>query len=1008
MKRSYRNLSFLGILLLSSSVFSQITGRVNDALGFPQADAEIKIKGSQQLFYTDENGDFSIDVPLGTTLIIHEKEYIVNSTQLGTLDPRKEENITLEGVVVTSIFEAPQSAGTTTVKGEDFKNLNPSSSVDQLLAGKVSGLSSQAQNGAPGSNANVVIRGAIGLNGGVKNPLYVVDGTYLTASDIVAINPNDIQEIKVLKDASQVAIYGSRGANGVILITTKRAKKNEAAISYSSRIGTGTNMGLKNIHLMNGREFLDFQNEISQLNDLETGRNLGLGVARSKDEINQLSKNNHSWKNDIYKPSILMSHYFSIRKNDGDHAQSFSLSYDKDNGTIEYHKGFERLNASINLTSKINDWAHYGIDVTGSYVTRDLPSDIYNFSSPFANIYLNYPYASVFEQDHNNQTVYNQKGEPVYNSNVNILQNPVLDQMKYTKSEYRNFRLFGSTYLEVNLADNLTARTTFGGKYDRNQYESFVSPDAYVSKNRGTGGSKMDLSEDRFAYNWRNELNYLKKIDRHTLRFTLATEYSNEKSYHVTLRGEGFPSGDKDLQSLASRILNSSGTNRWEVARYGYIGAFSYDYNRTYFIDAYFRRDGSSLAGLNNPYGNFWGVSATWDITREDFLKNNPILSSLKIKASYGQVGDDSSIDRYANLAYIDLTGDYGGNFSATPIRNVVDPNTTWETNRKLNIGAEFDFLHHRITGSFAYFKDNRKDFIFTIPLSIEGGRYSKTVNAGEITSKGIEADLNLNIVQRKNVQLAFYGNFTALQYKINDLNGTEQLLVGTGSEAAPNLVHINGQLPYQFRLVRYAGVNSENGKNVFLDKNGEITDIYRAEDAVATGKSPLPKYYGGFGLTTSIYGFDIQADFTYSLGAYMYNNTYRDLTNAPMNFNQVVEATDYWKTPGDKARFGRPTTLGEQESTKYLEKSDYILFRNLSLGYTFNHLLTNTFIKSLRIYGQVQNLALWTNYHGDPVSATGAQSMANVNDKGYVSGSYSLFTYPQVRTYSLGFNITF
>lgn len=147
MKRSYRNLSFLGILLLSSSVFSQITGRVNDALGFPQADAEIKIKGSQQLFYTDENGDFSIDVPLGTTLIIHEKEYIVNSTQLGTLDPRKEENITLEGVVVTSIFEAPQSAGTTTVKGEDFKNLNPSSSVDQLLAGKVSGLSSQAQNG---------------------------------------------------------------------------------------------------------------------------------------------------------------------------------------------------------------------------------------------------------------------------------------------------------------------------------------------------------------------------------------------------------------------------------------------------------------------------------------------------------------------------------------------------------------------------------------------------------------------------------------------------------------------------------------------------------------------------------------------------------------------------------------------------------------------------------------------------------------------------------------------
>ncbi|WP_276682789.1 SusC/RagA family TonB-linked outer membrane protein [Empedobacter brevis] len=1009
MKKAQKKLSLIGLLLLSSLTYAQIKGQVNDELGFPSQDVEIKVKNQDQTFYTDENGHFSIDLPLGTILIINGLEYKVDHYDLGVIDLKpKSENVDLDVVVVKSIFEAPQSAGTTTLKGDDFKNLNPSTSIDQLLSGKVSGLSSQAQNGAPGSNANVVIRGAIGLNGGVKNPLYVVDGTYLSAADIVALNPNDVEEVKVLKDASQVAIYGSRGANGVILITTKRAKKNEGVISYSSRIGFGENLGFKNINLMNGRQFLNFQNEISQLKDLETGRSLGLGVARSQEEINQLSQYAHNWKDDIFKRSVISSHYLTFNKNDGETAQSFSLGYDQDNGTVEFYKGFERITSSINISSKMKDWLRYGIDINGAYTKRDLPSDVYNFSSPFTNIYLNYPYASVYELDEAGNVKLDETGSPIYNSNVNILQNPVLDQMKYTDAEYRNFRLFGSGFLEADLTEKLTFRTTFGARYNRNQFESFVSPLAFVSKNRGTGGSKADIGDDRFAYNWRNEFNYINKFDLHTLRFTLASEYSNEKNYNITLRSEGYPSGDKSVQSLANRILNSSLTNRWEEARFGYLGAVSYDYNRKYFLDFYFRRDGSSLAGLEKQYGNFWGASVTWDVTREDFLKGNQYLTGLKLKASYGEVGDDSSIARYINQAYMSLNGNYRGNTAAIPPRYAIDSKMTWETNRKLNIGTEFDFFRHILTGSFAYFNDNRKNFIFKTLLPIESGNLSKTVNAGEITSKGIELDLNIAAISQKNFKLSFYGNLTSISYKINDLNGNDQLLIGTGDEISPSMIHVKGQSPYQFRLVRYVGINPENGKNLYLDKDGHITEEYRAEDAVATGKTPLPKLYGGFGLNTHFYGFDISADFTYSLGAYMYNYTYRDLTNAPMNFNQVVEANDFWRNPGDHAKFGRPTTLGEQESTKYLEKSNYVMFRNLSIGYTFTELLKNTFIKNLRLYAQVQNLALWTKYHGDPVSATGSQSMMSVGDAGYVSGSYSLFTYPQVRTYSLGFNITF
>ena len=330
-------MSLLAFLGLGTAAFAQVTGVVNDADNFPEADVEVSVKGTDKVVYTDQDGKFDIDAKIGDILVVNGKEFSVTSNALGTLKyaAATSSTVDLSEVVVKSIFNAPSKSGVTTVKAKDLEQMNPSVSIDQMLGGKVAGLSSQAMSGAPGATANVTIRGAIGLNGGVKSPLYVVDGTYMTATDVVAINPADIEEVRVLKDASQLAIFGSRGANGVIIMKTKSAKKGEATVSYSSRIGVNQMVDLPNINLMNAEQLLNYQNGLSTIG------NLGLGQARTSEEIATLSKNNHKWSDDLYKNGLTSSHFITINKNDGDTSNNFSVGYDKNEGAVRYYNGME-------------------------------------------------------------------------------------------------------------------------------------------------------------------------------------------------------------------------------------------------------------------------------------------------------------------------------------------------------------------------------------------------------------------------------------------------------------------------------------------------------------------------------------------------------------------------------------------------------------------------------------------------------------------------------------------
>ncbi|UWX66405.1 SusC/RagA family TonB-linked outer membrane protein [Empedobacter stercoris] len=1002
MRRIITSLSLLAFLGLGTAAFAQVTGVVNDADNFPESDVEVSVKGTDKVVYTDLDGKFDIDAKIGDVLVINGKEFTVTSNSLGTLKyvATTSSPVDLSEVVVKSIFNAPSKSGVTTVKAKDLEQMNPSVSIDQMLGGKAAGLSSQAMSGAPGATANVTIRGAIGLNGGVKSPLYVVDGTYMTASDVNTINPADIEEVKVLKDASQLAIFGSRGANGVIIMKTKSAKKGEAIVSYSSRIGVNDMVDLPNINLMNAEQLLNYQNSLSTI------PNLGLGQARTSEEIARLSKNDHKWSDDLYKNGLTSSHFVSISKNDGESSNNFSIGYDKNEGAVQYYNGLERISATFNNTTKVKDWLRYGVNVNGSYTTLDSPRDRVNAQSPFFNTLMNRPYETFYQMDANGDYALDEQGDRIYNPNANYMGYPVADEMENTDAETRYLRIYGTGFVEADITKNVSARTTFGATYNRTQYENFLKPSALLSELLGDAGAKTDRSTDRFDYNWRNEVSYENSFGKHNLRVTAATEYINQSLYSMSLYGAGFPNDNLQTQGSATLIEQNSRSERWRVTKFGYLGAASYDFANKYFVDAYVRRDGTSLAGLDNKYGTFWGVALGWNLAKENFLRDAKAVSNLTLKASYGEVGDDSGLARYANMNLMNILGTYNGNPASFPTTNLADVNATWETNKKFNVGVDFGFFGSRLTGSAAYFNELRSDFIFNKQLSAEAGGYITTVNAGEIKTEGVELELNYDVIRSKNFDLSFYGNVTNLNYKVNELaDGQNSLIM---SDSYESMIHVSGGKPYQFYLVKHAGVDANTGKDLYFDKDGNITDVYDGGDAVATNKTPLPKLMGGFGLNAKFYGFDINADFTYSAGGYMYNNTYAYLTDPTSLDNHVVEAANYWKQPGDHAAFAMPNTTGPEYSTKYLESSDYIAFRSLSLGYNFSKLVEGTFVKNLRMFAQVQNLALWTNYHGNPIAGTGTSESSAAGSSGYVSNSFTAFSYPLVRFFSIGFNVSF
>ncbi|AGC75676.1 TonB-linked SusC/RagA family outer membrane protein [Nonlabens dokdonensis] len=1009
MKTKLNGILTLLLALVVQVAFAQqtVTGKVTGPDGDEIIGATVLIKGTSTFASTDFNGNFTIQASPEDTLVISYTGYDTQEILVGnqtSINVNMQNNSLAEIVITGSVFDVGEERenGVSSMGTQELAATVGPVSIDRAMQGQMSGVNVVANSPAPGASANVNVRGAFSPSAGLQNPLYVVDGTYMNAVDVPAINSNNIASLQVLTDASQTALYGSRGANGVVVITTKSAKSGKSEINFNTRYGFTERFPIR-VDLMNSRQKLEFENELSGITNA-AGNPIGLGRSLTPAEIDAAAATNTNWGDEYYETGITESYNFSITNGTETARNRFSLGYDNDEGIVRGYRGFERISASfksdVNVTKKFN----IGYTVNGSYSERDDPRDRNNVQSIFQSELRNNPYETLFITDADGNQIISPGG---VNGPLNGLVNyQALDEVLNTQQQVRNLRLFGSGFAEYFIQDNLKVRTQFGAVYDRRQSENFLRPAARLNQFIGNpGGTKNDNSIDDLDYNWRNEITYGKSFGVHDIKVTAASEYQSENFYRISLSSQGFPNNFQNTQNLASLITQDGFTDRSRVTRTGLLGVVNYTYDNKYSFNGYVRRDGSSRTGFNNQYGTFFGASGSWNIHKESFMEDVDFVKGLVLTGSYGTLGDDSVLGLYSNFTTISTAGSYGFDNAAIPSTTIANPDVTWETNEKINVGLAFQLLQgSRLRGKVDLFQDTRKDFIFQDDFSEEAGSFTGFNNFGDSRVQGVEIDLSYDILRDpEGLNLTVFGNATFIDAEITSLAVEEEFTGYAGGQ----VIAREGLEPFTHYLVRYAGVNPANGEALYLDANGDLTNIFSAQNAVAIeDKSPLPSLYGGFGFRADYKGFDLATNFNYTYGNYIYNLQAANMYDASQwQSNRFVGASNFWRQPGDTNVLARPTTAGiETGTTQFLQDGSYLAFRNLTLGYTFNEdQLGKTGVKSLRVYAQGQNLAIWSNFEGNPEVGVGSsENAATINGAVYINN------YPQVQSWSFGVDFRF
>jgi ferric enterobactin receptor len=880
------------------------------------------------------------------------------------------------------------------ISSKEFSEQQSTLSMTNMLQGKAPGVFVQANSGKPGDGGSIQIRGFSGLSN--SDPLVVIDGMYASIAQYNALNPSDVESVTILKDAASTAQYGSRAASGVLVVTTKKGVSGKPTYMFQTRFGFSKKVSDKelNFQMMDARQKLNWENSIAD----------GVGIdVRTPQEIEALAAQNHNWENDVLKNSSEESYLFSASGGNKKDIYYYSLGYDHNSGIIRDLDGLKRYTARFNFESQLSDKFRIGVNTSLQYQIIENQREVYNAQNPFRFMYGANPYDPIF----NANGSYNPTGAGF----------PFLEAVKTNPSFNRNLRLNGSIFGEYKITDYLKFRSTALGTYAQLKAWSSIYTGSTLGGILGyPTGWLSQGNNDLFNYTINNRLDFDKSFGSHNVSATVFHEYYNGRSNTMTAAKTGINNTLLDPFQLSNYAtpLTTTGT-RTIYTLSSFAGLLDYNFDKKYFVSASIRRDGSSRFGENNKYGNFWSVSGGWNIAKENFLADTK-LTTLKLRASYGTVGNDAPLPDYVNLNY----GSFGlyGPAPTTYVTVWGNPDLKWEVAKMQNYGVDFVY-GSRLRGSFEYFITKRNDFLQSVTGSDLSGGYTTYKNVGDLENKGIEAELSYDVIKNSNFSWNLHGNITNVKNKLLALkNGEQERVTGYYGDSVLKV----GETPYIFKLVRYAGVNPDNGEALYYTNRstanagetfynldgGKATNVYNTSDATnITDKSPFPKVFGGFGTSFSYKKFDVSAEFSYKYGGWALNYAELDrLDPAQFNTNKSTDAVNFWQKPGDKDVLPKPTDSGLQSSDQFLQKTDYIRFRSLSVGYTFDKafLGEDSFVNSFRVYVQAQNLYVWTKFKGDPEAAVGLSE----NTTNYVPSSYYAYTYPIVKTFSIGFDIKF
>ena len=1074
-----------GGILLSLAQSKQISGTVTGPDGKPVAGATVMVDGSHVGTTSNGDGSFTITAPGNGSLVVSFIGYETQKVAIGGKTriniSLKEDTQAIDDVIVVAFGTAKKDAFTgaaKVIKSDDLIKTQ-SSNVGDALVGKIAGVQFSSASGRPGSGQKIYVRGYGSMN--AKNdPLWVVDGVPYEG-DINNINAADIESISVLKDAASNALYGSRGANGVIMVTTKRAKAGEATVTFDGKWGINTRAlqtydivedagEYYEMHYKSLYNYYTLDQKYTPLaaniaaNKLLTSNDpggLGYNVFTVPDGQNLIGENGRlnprakqgrlvtdakgqqfylqpdNWLDEIYKSSSFRQEYNVSVSGATDRANFFaSLGYLDNTGIVDGSSN-ERYTARLRADYQAKKWLKVGGNMSYTHFVWNNGNQTNDDGdgqgegnadggNAFATAIRMAPIYPVYMRDGNGNIMIDEYGFKMYDTGdgrnggalrTNGGKSNDLQDIQLNKYINEGNAFMANGFADFSLYKGL--KLTLNGSVSLDETRGTQVSNPYYGQFAESGGAVFKSHSREIAYNMQQFLTYTNTFaDVHNLDLLFGHEMYNRKSY--SLYGSKTMMFSPDNTELSGAVVDSSrsGSSVLEYNNEGYFFRGQYDYdNRIYFSGSY-RRDASSRFHPDHRWGNFWSLGAAWIINRESWF-NASWVNMLKVKASYGSQGNDNlgskaeSYYRYTDYREILSSGDG----VTSVLYQKGNPDITWETNANLNVGVEFGLWDNRLSGSIDVFNRKTTDMLFELATPIESGYTTIFTNIGDMVNRGLEIELNADLIRTKNLVWDFSLNMTHYKNKVTHL--PEQFKNNTTADGK----HVGrwqdtkflteGESVFSFYVPTYAGVDPETGKSLWYtyktDDAGNKERIKTSDYSVASQEGremhgdALPDVYGGFGTSLRFYGVDFSIGFTYQLGGQVLDQGYRFYMNSPAGTstgnNYHHDLLNSW-TPENSGsnipRFAYNDSNQAAVSDRFLTSASYLNIQNITLGYTLPKRITRKFlVENLRIYLACDNVWYWSKRQGlDPRQS--------------INGITNPYYYAPIRTFSGGVTVTF
>jgi len=1021
----FKLMLFCAILSFQFSLAQEkeiVSGKVTSG-GVPVFGVDVVISSTQEGVNTDENGTYSIKVSKGDVLMfvftgMKTETRTVGTSKIINVNLVEEEGM-LEEIVILGYGQKKNkneiTGNVVKISGEEISKA-PMVSADQALQGKVAGLQISTDSGTPGSSQQIRIRGLNSINAS-NDPLIVIDGVPVTnnnlsgngedsssLSALSSINSNDIESMTVLKDAGATSVYGARGANGVILITTKRGRSGETRYEFSSSLGVQNN-AVRGPRQLSGQEKLDLL--LEAYNNTYNGGGAfdadnvyqqlitrSPGTTRPLQDWIAAGKPNHNWNDKLQNKDALIA-IVNFSATGGDEKSSFyaSLGYNKTEGSI-IGTDFRRVTGMFSYDRQLSDRVEFGFSANVSSIKQNgiLEQGAF-FSNPNMVRYFMSPWNPVYNADgsyNTNSGFLSGLHNPLFTLSSNINYNDVLRILNNNKISYK-------------ILDDLKFTTQFSNDYTYTFFRNYANP--IHGDGAGVNGYAQSSSNAFYRYNWQNGFDYRFYLgENHKFDAKLLMEFEKIRINYLYGYGQNIPEGF-DMIANASADYNAS-DSYVDESHLSFLGLLNYSYDNRYLVDASIRREATSKFHPDIRWGTFWSVGLGWNVMNEDFLKDNTTISTLRLRGSYGTAGN-SGIGRnlYQNIL---ITDRYNGETGYIPSQ--LGDKISWENIAKTDIGLNFGFLNDRISGAVTYYKSQTTDLLLSFPVTKTSGYSSILRNIGDIENNGFEVEISARVIDMDNFSWTVFGNIGTVKNKVTSMPFDpfgERITITNSFNRIEQ-----GHAMRGWYMRKYAGVDTQTGDALwYVDgKGGATTNVYNEAEVEWQGESAMPTYSGGFGTQIELGNFFAGANFVFSGG----NKVYEDwglyvqgtTSTALLNYNSTEYILDRWQQPGDVTDVPK-LTYGSNDahrvSTRFLKDGDYIRLRDVSFGYNFDaDALKQLNISGLTLSVRGTNLCTWTK---DKSLRFDPEVGANAGDGSY---GYVGFVSPPVKSIIFSVNVKF